>query len=201
MEARRQTHYVAVFGTLWGLMEVTLGTALKGLRIPFTGLVMAACATVVILAGRRFARRRGSVVMMGGVAALIKVFSLGGFVIGPVWAIVFEGLLAEIVLTTFGLNRLSSMLTGVVLLGYTTVHPFVAQGVLYGSDIYTIYLEMLRKFAAVLHIADVDLVPVAGVYLACIAIAGSAAGLAGLRLGHDVDRNLRRKRLGERTPC
>jgi hypothetical protein len=192
----RDTLYIAVFGTLWGLLEITLGTGLKSLRIPFTGFIMVALALVILLAGRHFVPRRGSILMMGGVAALLKIFSMGGFVLGPFWAILIEALLAEIIISTLGLRRLSCMLTGVVLLAYTTVHPLIAQRVLYGSGIIQIYLEMLDRGRNAMGLGDASLLMVVGVWLAGITVAGSVIGLAGYRLGWEVDARVQRLRAG-----
>lgn len=190
----RDTLYIAVFGTLWGLLEITLGTGLKSLRIPFTGFIMVALALVILLAGRYFVPRRGSILMMGGVAALLKIFSIGGFVLGPFWAILIEALLAEIIITMLGLRRLACMLTGVVLLAYTTVHPLIAQRVLYGSGIIQIYLEMLDRGRGALGLQDASLWLVVGSWLLVITILGSAVGLAGHRLGREVEQRVHRLR-------
>lgn len=188
----RDTLYIAVFGTLWGLLEITLGTGLKSLRIPFTGFIMVGLALVILLAGRHFVPRRGSILMMGGVAALLKIFSMGGFILGPFWAILVEALLAEIIITTLGLRRLSCMLTGVVLLAYTTVHPLIAQRVLYGSGIIQIYLEMLDRGRSAVGLGDASLFMVLGGWLAVITVLGSAVGLAGFRLGREVEARVKR---------
>jgi hypothetical protein len=176
------------------LLEITLGTGLKSLRIPFTGFIMVALALVILLAGRYFVPRRGSILMMGGVAALLKIFSIGGFVLGPFWAILVEALLAEIIITTLGLRRLSCMLAGVVLLAYTTVHPLIAQRVLYGSGIIQIYLEMLDRGRGALGLQDASLWLVVGAWLLAITILGSVVGLAGHRLGREVEQRVHRLR-------
>lgn len=197
--ASRDTLHIAVFGALWGLLEMTLGVALKGLRIPFTGFIMVALVTVILLVARRFTPRPGSLALMGGVAALLKVFSMGGFILGPVGAIVMEGLVAELVLTGLGFNRVSAVLTGMLLLAYTTVHPLLAQTILYGGEIVPIYLDILGKGARLLGMADAGLVVVGSVWLSAIAVLGAATGLAGLRLGEDVELRVRRLRLERRA--
>lgn len=181
-------------------MEVTLGTALKGLRIPFTGFLMVTLALVILLAGRRFVPKPGSILMMGGLAALLKVFSLGGFVLGPVWAILAEALLAEIIITTLGLGRVACALTGTMLLAYTTVHPLIAQRILYGSGIIQIYLEMLDRGRSVLGMQDASLLTLVWVWLAFITIVGSGAGLVGHRLGREVESRVQRLRAGRAPP-
>jgi hypothetical protein len=38
----RDTVLIGIFGALWGLMEITLGLTIKGLRIPMGGAVLTA---------------------------------------------------------------------------------------------------------------------------------------------------------------
>jgi hypothetical protein len=198
-EASRYTLPIAVFGTLWGLLEMTLGLALKGLRIPFTGFLMVMLVTVIFLVGRRFAPRPGSVLMMGGVAALLKIFSIGGFILGPFWAILMEALIADVVLSTLGFNRVSAVLTAILLLAYTTVHPLLAQTVLYGGEIIPIYLEMIGKGAALMGLERGSLLTVAGAWLALITVLGTTSGLVGFRLGGHVELRVERLRTERRA--
>lgn len=186
----RDTLYIAVFGALWGLLEITLGTTLKGLRIPFTGLLMASLASMIFMSGRYLVRQRGAILMMGGVAALLKLFSIGGFMLGPFWAILFEALLGEAVFCILGVNRISVVMAGILILVYTTVHPFITQGILYGANIYRIYLDMLEKFANVLHISEMNFLLVGVLYLITISILGTIAGLTGYSIGREVDKKL-----------
>ena len=44
--------YVSAFGTLWGGIELTLGTFLHVLHVPKTGLIMGVVTLVLILAQR-----------------------------------------------------------------------------------------------------------------------------------------------------
>ena len=75
--------YIAVFGALWGALELTLGAYLHVLFPPlantfFTGLIMAGIGAVIALVGRTFVPRTGAVLGIGIVTALLKVLSLGG---------------------------------------------------------------------------------------------------------------------------
>src|SRR5690606_32761234 len=63
---------IAIFGALWGALELSLGSALHALGVPFSGLFLAGVGIAVALVGYRFTRRRGSVVQIGLVAALLK---------------------------------------------------------------------------------------------------------------------------------
>ncbi len=193
----RDTILIAVFGALWGLMEATIGVALKGLRIPMSGAVLTAIAAIILFTGRYFVRRRGSILMMGAVAAILKIFSIGTVIAGPFMAILLEALIAETLVSFLGVNRFSYILTAVILLLYTIVHPFISQGIIFGDDIYTVYLATFRKIAQVLHFETGHLLLVVAVYAGIHTALGVAAGWIGYRLPQRVDRELRKTRATE----
>ena len=92
--------YIAVFGALWGAIEITLGAYLHVIFPPLAdtflvGVIMAGLGGVIALTGRHFVPHTGSVLMIGVVTALLKALSLGGVKIGPMVAILAESLLME----------------------------------------------------------------------------------------------------------
>ncbi len=64
--------------------------------------MLAAIGLTVALVGRVFVPRRGSTLFIGVIAMLLKLFSLGGVIIGPMVGIFTEALVAEIVLSLAG---------------------------------------------------------------------------------------------------
>jgi len=90
--------------------------------------------------------------MMGAIAAILKVFSVGTVIAGPFMAILIESLIAEITISLLGIHRFSYVLTAALLTLYTIIHPFIAQGIIFGENIYKIYLEIFQKIAQLLHI-------------------------------------------------
>ena len=92
----RELATLAVFGALWGLVEISLGSVLKTLNIPMSGMVLSAIGLVIALTGRVFVPRRGSTLFIGVIAMLLKLFSLGGVIVGPMVGIISEALVAEI---------------------------------------------------------------------------------------------------------
>jgi hypothetical protein len=92
--------YIAVFGALWGAIEITLGAYLHVIFPPLAdtflvGVILAGLGGVIALTGRHFVPHTGSVLMIGVVTALLKALSLGGVKIGPMVAILAESLLME----------------------------------------------------------------------------------------------------------
>jgi hypothetical protein len=189
----RDSVFIAIFGALWGLVEITLGVFLKGMRFPMGGAILTAISSVIFLTGRYFIRRRGSILMMGAIAAILKVFSLGTVIAGPFMAILIESFIAEIAISLLGIHRFSYIFTVCLLTLYTIIHPLIAQGIIFGENIYKIYLEIFQKVAQLLHI-DFQFIGWIILFYAIIhLILGTAAGWFAYSLSIRVNRELSRQ--------
>jgi hypothetical protein len=140
----RELVTIAVFGTLWGVVEISLGTVLKSLNVPLSGAVLSAIGLTVALTGRLFVPRRGSTLFIGIVATLLKLFSLGGVIVGPMIGILGEALIAELVLSTLGRPRRQAFLAAGAAAGlWPLVQPFVTGPLLFGRTLFTVWLDLL----------------------------------------------------------
>jgi ABC-type thiamin/hydroxymethylpyrimidine transport system permease subunit len=140
----RELALLSVFGALWGVVEITLGSLLHLIDAPLTGLIMTAAGMMIVLIGRTFVPKPGSTLFIGLITALLKLFSLGGIVLNPIIGIVAASLLAEIVLTVFRRpGRLAFILAGGVAALWTIVHPFFTQSLLAGRGVLVIWLKLL----------------------------------------------------------
>jgi len=147
----RELVLLAVFGALWGVVEITLGSVLKSLNIPLGGVVMAAIGLAVAMIGRLFVPKRGATLFIGVIAALLKLFSLGGAVIGPMVGILSEALIAEIVFSFTGKpSRYSFILAGAFGVLWTLAQPFVTGPLLFGRTAFVIWLDLLDRVASLL---------------------------------------------------
>jgi hypothetical protein len=183
----KSTVLIGVFGALWGLMEISLGTLLKGLRVPMSGAILTSVAAMIFLTGRYFIHRKFSILIMGGIAATIKVFSVGTVIAGPFMAILIEAGIAELLISFLGINRLSYMLTSTVLVIYTIIHPFISQGIIFGANIYKIYLGTFHKLADVLHAGYQYLAIIIFLYILIHALLGAASGWIAYSLAKRVE--------------
>ena len=183
---------IAVFGTVWGLIEISLGTVLKSLNIPMSGMVLGALGLVVVLTGRRFVPYRGATLFMGIIAMLLKLFSLGGVVIGPMIGILSEALLAELVLSAAPRpGRLVFVLAGMLGVVSTVLQPFVTGPLLFGRTILVVWLDLIDRASYVLGLDPkavwIVLLVYVGIHLLVGGLAGWAAWDAGkllqVRLG------------------
>jgi hypothetical protein len=190
----RDTVRIALFGALWGLVEITLGTTLKGLRIPLGGALLSALAVIIGLTGRAFTPVPGATVFMGAVAGLVKLFSIGTVIASPFVAILMESIILESIVLIMGINHFSCLIAGMTVVVYTILHPLLIQGMIFGADIYKLYIETFTRIATLLSIPPHRLIWVAVGYVVIHAILGLLAGWIGYRLPRRVKAELNRLR-------
>ncbi len=183
----RELVTIAVFGTLWGIVEMSLGTVLKSLNVPLSGVVLSAIGLTIALVGRVFVPRRGSTLFLGVIATLLKLFSLGGVILGPMIGILSEALVAEVVLSAMGKpRRLSLLVAGAAGVLCPMVQPFITNPLLFGRTLFTVWLDLLdlgsRVFGFDTGAVVWIVLTLAAVHLAIGAVAGWLAWDVGRRL-------------------
>jgi len=188
----RDLVYIGIFGALWGVVEMTLGSVLHTLNVPFSGVVLTGIGITVALIGRLFVPRPGSVLFIGLVTTGLKIFSLGGIVINPMIGIIAESLLAEGALTVLGrLRRVSFVTAGGLATLWPFVHPFFTQGILAGAGLLTIYQRTLTNGAKLLGLNATAVIPIlAGLILIHLLI-GAVAGWLAWDVGRVIQKRLR----------
>lgn len=192
MYKTRALVYIGVFGALWGAVETTLGSVFHTLNVPFSGLMLTGIGMATALIGRLFVPQRGSVFFIGVVAAFLKMFSIGGIVILPVFAILVESLIAELVLSLRPRpGRAIFVLAGSLACFWPFVHPFITQGILAGSGIFTIYTRTIRNGARLLGLPDTAVLAVLAALIVLHLLVGAAAGLLAWDAGRVIARRLR----------
>lgn len=183
----RELATLAVFGALWGLVEVSLGSVLKTLNIPLSGVILAGIGLTVALTGRVFVPRRGSTLFIGVIAMLLKLFSLGGVIIGPMVGILTEALVAEVVLTLSGKpRRWAFILAGGLGVTWVLLQPFVTGPLLFGRTLFTVWLDLLDRGKQLLGLDPALAVWIVLGFVAIHAVIGALVGW----LSWDVARSL-----------
>jgi hypothetical protein len=178
---------VAALGALWGSVEMTLGSFLHVLNIPFTGAVLGSIGICIALVGRVVVPKPGSTLSIAIIAALLKALSIGGVVLSPMIAIVMEGLLADVVLSVGGRPRRSTFIVaGAVAVTWNTLHMILIQGVVFGAGIIQMYVIMVQKAASLFHIPASSVIAILVALVAMHVVAGSVAGLVAWEAGRSV---------------
>jgi ABC-type thiamin/hydroxymethylpyrimidine transport system permease subunit len=190
--------YVAVFGALWGALELTLGAYLHVLFPPlantfFTGLILAGIGAAIALVGYTFVPRPGAVLSIGIITALLKVVSLGGAKIGPVVAILAEVILMEVaLLSKRSPTRGRYVLAGTVAVSWNFFHKFIMMRLLYGKGIGEVYVKMVKEGSQTLGLDAGYAVAIVGVLFLFRVVAGAVAGWLAWDLGRLVARRVAR---------
>jgi hypothetical protein len=143
-QPRRLIAYIAVFGSLWGLSEASLGTTLHLLKIPFSGLILTAIALNIILIARAFYNAPGSTISIALLAAIIKALSISTIKVGPMVGILMEGLLAEAILTLMGPGRTGFLVAGLSLGIYPLIQSIITRTILFGAAFVPMILELVE---------------------------------------------------------
>lgn len=192
----RELTTVAVFGALWGLSEISLGSVLKSLNIPFSGVVLSAIGITIALVGRAFVPKRGTTFFIGVIATLLKLFSIGGVIIGPMVGIISEALLVEIVLSIFVKpSRVSFLVAGAFGVSWVLAQPFVTGPLLFGRTLFVVWLDLLDIGERTLGLDPNAAFTLVFVLLAIYMIVGTFVGW----LGWELSRALK-ARVGRSAP-
>lgn len=140
----RELVMMAVFGALWGLVEISLGSVFHAIKLPITGMMLSVIGVMTASIGRLFVPRRGSTIFIGIIAMVLKLFSIGSIVIGPMVGIFAEALIAELILDMYPKPSLPAFIfaSGGAAL-WTIVQPFVTGVLLFGRNLVVIWLDLL----------------------------------------------------------
>lgn len=129
----REIALLGLMAALWGVIEITVGGMIKTWHIPFGGSFLSTFGVVILLTARGSVPRRWSSILIGVVAAGVRLASgFGGAVFAAI-GIVAEALIVELVLSLWPSSKLRArMLAGVLAVMWAMVHPFVVQGYVAG---------------------------------------------------------------------
>lgn len=185
----RDLVYIAIFGALWGLLEITIGSYLHVLFPPLAdtflvGVIMGSLGILTSLVGRRFVPKAGAVFMMAIITMLLKGLSLGGVTLGPMVAILMEGLLMEVgLLAWHGKSPWAFALAGALAVSWNFFHKFVMMRLLYGSAIADVALKMAKDGAKMLGMDPSAVALILGVLFVVRFVVGAVAGWAAWGIG------------------
>lgn len=165
--------YAALFGSLWGAAEVSLGAVLSAARVPLAGLVMASIGVLCLVTARRLFPAVGVSLLMGVVVSFLKVFSAGGFVLGPVIGIMAESLMVELAMTVTRSTAPGAVAGGALALATAPLQQVLWIAAVAGPEGAAAFERALRKAAGMFGWHGPTSVALV------VALASVAAGLGG----------------------
>jgi len=147
--------YAALFGTLWGAIEATLGTALYLSKLPMRGTIIGLAGLLCLVCLRRLQPRPGVCLLAGVVAIFLKIFTLGGFYNGPIIAIAVQAVSVEIALTGTGGRAIGAAIGGFLTLATNPLQMILKMWVITGTEAVRAYLRLLHEVAAAIGLGSV----------------------------------------------
>jgi len=185
----RNFAYIVVFGTIWGLIELGLGTLLHALNIPLKGSLLTALTAGVALTGRTFVPTRGSLLQMGLIAAFLKIFSFGGSIALPLLGIMEEAFILEGTMILGGPTLPAYIIAGGLAVLWTPIHFLFVNGILITGKFHLYYDLLLRVLSGITGLGREK----AGLLFLLLALflflIGALAGALAWYLGRDIRRS------------
>jgi len=173
----------AVFGALWGAVEITLGGFLHSLRIPLIGVILAAGEAGFLVAVRRLHPQRGLVIAIALVAALLRGLTPVGALFTPLVAIFMEGVLMEVAFLLLPGTRLPAVVGGSLCALWSAAQMVATHALFLGLDALRLYDALLLAAARTTGIAPESRYLALTLPLTVLAALGALGGLWGARLG------------------
>jgi len=137
--------YAALFGTLWGAIEATLGTALYLSKLPMRGTIIGLAGLLCLVCLRRLQPRPGVCLLAGVVAVFLKIFTLGGLYPGPIIGISVQALALEVAFTGTGGRAIGAAIGGFIALATNPLQMVGTMWVVTGTEAVRSYLRLLQE--------------------------------------------------------
>jgi len=139
--------FSVVFGVMWGFFEMILGSYLHMINFPLRGALMIGLGSVFMVVLRSYVNRVGVNLIASFAAIVIKLFSYGGFKLGPVIGIFIEGIIFEIVFGILGFNIFSVFVSTFLAVFESIPHFFITNWIIYGGSIFEVYVRALNNIS------------------------------------------------------
>ncbi|MDD5360920.1 MAG: nucleoside-triphosphatase [Ignavibacteria bacterium] len=129
----------SVLGSIWASTEIIAGNFLHNLRIPFTGEILTFFAVFFLTAASVRWKVKGIIWRAGIICALMKFFSPGVAVFGPMIGIISESLVLEFGIRLLGLNLAGFILGGTLAVCLPLVQKIVNYLIMYGWNLLIVF--------------------------------------------------------------
>lgn len=169
--------YAALFGTLWGGLEATLGTIVYLGKVPFRGTLMGLAGLLCLICLRRLQPRPGICLLAGAVAVFLKVFTLGGVYPGPIIGISIQALAVELAMTGTGGRRVGAAIGGFLTLASNPLQKLAMTWIVSGSEAARAALDLMARSTEAIGLAGLSSLTIVGGVVMATGLVGAVGGL------------------------
>jgi nucleoside-triphosphatase THEP1 len=135
-----------IAGSIWGSLEIVLGSALHNLMLPLVaGTTLSFAGVVITVALQRKWREKGLFWRAALICALLKSISPSAVILTPMLCIALEGLLMELGVLLLGNNLLGYIFGGGLAVLSVPAFKVLRLYLLYGSTITDAYMSVAAK--------------------------------------------------------
>ncbi|MFH0894515.1 MAG: nucleoside-triphosphatase [Bacteroidota bacterium] len=134
----------AMIGSLWGAVEIILGSFFHNIGFPLVGTVLSSIGVILMVAGQRMWNEKGLLWKAGLIAALLKSVSPSAVILGPMLCIFLEALLMQLAVILAGRNLVGFLLGGMLAVSVTLFYKIGSLMITFGNDAVVIYNNMYR---------------------------------------------------------
>jgi len=173
----------AVLGSLWGSIEIIVGSFFHNIRVPMAGTILAVLGISLITAFGQKWKDKGLFWRAGLISAVMKSVSPSAILLGPMTGIFLEALLFEFAVIIFGRNMLGYILGGVFALYSVIVHKILTLLIIYGFDLVRITENLYHFIIKQLHIQNVTFLEAFFTLSLFYVVLGLIASISGIFIG------------------
>ncbi|MEF3279680.1 MAG: hypothetical protein K6357_01765 [Elusimicrobiota bacterium] len=141
--------FSGVFGVLWGVFEMLIGSYLHILNLPLRGAFMSGFGCVFMCVLRSYVNYKGVNLYAAIVAISIKLLSYGGFKLGPIVGIFIEAVIIEVIFGVFNFNKFSIIFSSLLCVLEGVPHFFITTWIMYGGGIFEVYLNAMANISKI----------------------------------------------------
>jgi len=174
----------AVFGALWGLAEMTLGSFLSATRIPMVGVFMACLGVLLMTSSQMMIERRWFPLRAALVCAALRALAPQGLIVNPMIAIILQGAIISFVFILIKNRFLAGMIAGFLVVLASISQGIIVKLFVYGATLWELYLAFLNKVENLFGLSSGQGVWIVGVFIIIAGLLGALAGSIGWKLGN-----------------
>jgi len=173
----------AVFGALWGAAEVTVGAFLHSVRVPMASVLMAGVAVALLVPSQMLVRRNWFPLRAALICAGLRALAPSGVIWGPMFAIIMQGLVVSLMFILLRKASVAGPVAGGLAALASVGQGLFRQIMLYGGDIWALYVTMLNKGGVWLRLGEERGITTLFLFFSAVALVGACAGFVGWNIG------------------
>jgi hypothetical protein len=177
----------ALLGSIWGSIEIIIGSFLHNLRIPLTGTILSAIGVSLLVGGQFLWKEKGIIWRAGVVCALMKSISPSAVILGPMIGILTESLVLEFVVRFSRRTAIGLLIGGAITVCLPFVQNIINLIITYGFNIAVLYVETFKFAVKHIGIKGIDAYDAIGILFLLYALFGAGAAMLGISVGKRVE--------------